>query len=98
LKAYGEDASALWLYAWALAAFRRAGDGTTARRRLARALASNSLAPRYLLGKRRLPPIPPASYGFGDDAEAVICAMELLKAWTSTPGALAWLSARKRGG
>lgn len=98
LKAFAEDSSAMWLYAWALAAFRRAGDGATARRRLAKALAANSLVPPYLLGKRRLPATPPASYGFGDDAEAVICAMELGKAWTSTPGALAWLAARKRAG
>ncbi len=102
LKAFAEDHSALWLYAWALVAFRRAGDGAAARRRLAKALAANSRVPRYLLGKRKLPPIPPASYGFGDDSEAVICAMDLGKAWKSTPGALAWLAGSKdlgrRGG
>ncbi|HEY8741700.1 MAG TPA: tetratricopeptide repeat protein [Chloroflexota bacterium] len=93
LEQYPDDAMAAWAYARALLTFQEQGDSPLARRQLADAAAANPHVPAYLLGSKRLPAQPPASYGIGDAAEAVVCATEQTGAWRQTPGALAWLAA-----
>lgn len=87
---YADDATANWAYARALVAYRR---GESPDPLLAEALTRNPRVPDYLLGRRALPRKPPDTVGFGDDSEAVVCAMELKQAWRETPGALEWLEA-----
>lgn len=96
LSQYPDDAAAVWQYARALHAFRAQGDTRTSRQILAEAKEGNRFVPDYLLGKKRLPGRLPAVIGFGDEREAVYCAVTLLKAWHATPGAVAWLASQIR--
>ena len=93
LDQYPDDAMAAWSYARALLTFQEQGDTPAARQQLAEAMASNPHVPAYLLGSKSPPAQPPAYYGMGDEAEAVVCATEHAGAWRKTPGALAWLAA-----
>lgn len=95
LKDYKEDASATWLYTWALWRFRQEGDGAEARQRLKAALKQNPHVPDYLLGRKRLPRELPALIGLGDEDEAVAYAAVAISNWRSTPGALDWLAAAR---
>lgn len=90
LADYDED-TAQWRYLRAIAAFRREGDSPAARERLKEALKSNRYVPDFLLGRRGLPPVPPASFSCGSLEEAVCCAEELQAGWRRTPGATQWL-------
>lgn len=94
LERYREDEMAAWLWTWALAAFRREGDGKESRKRLAKALKQNPHVARYLVGDRPLPEVMPAFHGFGDDNEAVCYLDDGLAGWTLTPGAIDWVRAR----
>lgn len=93
LEQYPDDAMAAWDYARARLAFQERGDTPLARRQLIDAVASNPHVPTSLLGSTPLPAEPPAPYGIGDAAEAVVCATEQAGARRQTPGALAWLAA-----
>jgi tetratricopeptide (TPR) repeat protein len=92
LLQFGDEASALWQYGWALWAFRREGDCPASRRRLRAAFRSNRYLPAYLTGDSEWPGPAPASYAVGSREEAVICVDELGDAWDATPGALEWLA------
>jgi tetratricopeptide (TPR) repeat protein len=94
LTQYEDDASALWEYGWALWVFRREGDSQAARERLRLALKANRRVPKYLMGQEELPDRNPASYTFGGEEEAVLCADALADVWRKTPGAEAWLGGR----
>jgi len=95
LKRYKDDKyRAQWCYARALVTFRQKGDTTTARRHLREAIDVNDQVLEYLLGDAELPPVCPSSYAIGSDDEAVICAGEMINAWTETPGAIEWLERR----
>lgn len=96
LDEYAEEASAFWLYASALQAFRLEGDTLHANTLLANARKQNPYVPAYLLGKKRLPSQLPDTVGFGDEREAIACAADALVAWRKTPGALAWLADQAR--
>ncbi len=76
------------------APFRTQGDNSKSRRALADALASNPHVPAYLLGHKPLPRMLPRYTGLGDEREAVCLAVENIKAWQTTAGALAWLAQR----
>jgi tetratricopeptide (TPR) repeat protein len=93
---FPEDRSALWLYAKALVSFRAEGDTNAARKELGDALDSNGMVPQYLLKKKELPPTPPPSFRPGSEDEAVVSAMELLRPWEATPGAVYWLAEQRR--
>lgn len=93
LDQYPDDAMAAWSYARALLTFQEQGDTPAAGQQLAEAMVSNPHVPAYLLGSKSPPAQPPAFYGMGDEAEAVVCATEQAGAWHKTPGALAWLAA-----
>jgi tetratricopeptide (TPR) repeat protein len=91
--AYEDDAAAAFAYTKALAAFRRQGDSSEARRLLAEAREQNPHVPGYLSGRKRLPARLPDYIGFGDASEAVDYAVGAKAHWESVPGALAWLAA-----
>lgn len=92
-SAYEDDAAAACAYTKALAAFRRQGDSSEARRLLAEAREQNPHVPGYLSGRKRLPARLPDYVGFGDATEAVDYAVGAKAQWESVPGALAWLAA-----
>jgi hypothetical protein len=52
--------------------------------------------PALLFDSSSLPFDLPASFAFGDEDEAAICADDLGTAWTTTDGALAWLRKHAR--
>jgi tetratricopeptide (TPR) repeat protein len=93
---FPQDRSALWGYAKALVRFRSEGDTNAARKELADALDANGMVPQYLLKKKDLPPAPPPSFRPGSEDEAIVTAMELLKPWEATPGAVYWLAEQRR--
>ncbi len=92
LEEYEEDASAVWLYTWALFAHRQ-GSKREADKRLAEAISFNPHVPDYLLKHKRLPRQLSDYMGFGDETEATHYVYEYQKHWQSEPGALAWLQA-----
>jgi tetratricopeptide (TPR) repeat protein len=93
-KQFDDDGMATWMYSRALLDFRKHGESPRADASLKAALAENKFVPSYLLGRKKMPRNLPAHYGFGDDTEAVAFAYGNKAAWQSTPGALAWLSAK----
>jgi len=93
LKQFDDDISATWRYGWALWTFRQERDSRLARDRLRAAVRANHHVPKYLTGGAEWPGPLPASYAFGSEEEAVICADELGDAWSATPGAKGWLTA-----
>jgi tetratricopeptide (TPR) repeat protein len=93
LEQFDDDISASWQYGWALWTFRQEGDSERARERLRAAVRANRYVPRYLTGQAQWPGSLPASYAFGSDEEAVICAREVGDAWRATSGAVEWLTA-----
>jgi tetratricopeptide (TPR) repeat protein len=92
LKRYGKDSSAAWAWSRTLLAYRRHGDGATARKALARAMQNNPHVPPYLLGSKRMPKTPPAYDQPGAESEAVSYLEGGAQAWRAAPGALAWLA------
>jgi len=100
LKQYEEDIAAVWLYGRALWTFRREGASKKANACLKEAMKRNRFVPSYLLGKKRLPVRLPGSVSFGDETEAIAYAVEAIKVWNETEGALEWLTENrpKRGG
>lgn len=92
LDTYPEEGMAVWPWAAALLAFRRAG-AEAARAPLAAAMKANPHVAPLLAGTKRMPKRSPAFYGWGDVNEAVVAAEELGAAWSATPGAAAWLRA-----
>ncbi len=91
LEQFGDEPTAMWLYARTLWTFRREGDSPVPRASLRRALGANRRVPKYLTGKEELPHTDPSSYALRSEEEAVICARALANAWHATPGAAEWL-------
>lgn len=96
-RTFEGDAMATWLYSRALLDFRKDGASTVARKSLDEAMEFNPYVPAYLLGRKKLPRLPPDYYGIGDQNEAVIYAEGSMDVWKATPGALEWLAARIPG-
>ncbi len=91
LDQYEDEGSATWAYTLALLAFRRHGDTPENRKLLKDAKKTNKHVPDYLLGQKRLPDRPPASYSPGAASEAIEYAGSFLAPWRLTAGALDWL-------
>jgi len=91
LKQYQEDGGPTLLFAAALREFRRSGDSEAGRKALSNAIKENRHVPDLLLGRMDLPAAGPSSYTLGSLEEAEVCALLLLEAWKSTPGAIEWL-------
>jgi tetratricopeptide (TPR) repeat protein len=94
LGGHDED-SALWCYAGVLVSLRK-NDRRLARTRLRAALRANRHVPKYLTKQRALPEFLPEEYVWGSHEEAVLCALDLMDAWQSTPFATAWLKAEAK--
>jgi tetratricopeptide (TPR) repeat protein len=91
LERFAQDDMATMAYARALLAFRTGGDSPASGKALRAALQANSHVPALLIDALSAPLDLPASFSFGDEDEAAICADEIGVAWTTTEGALAWL-------
>ena len=91
LDDYDEDFLSDWSYNKALQVFAEEGESKEAKRRLKNAVKKNPHVPKYLLGEKPLPENLPDAYSLGGEEEAVIYAIHGKKAWSKTPGALAWL-------
>jgi tetratricopeptide (TPR) repeat protein len=98
LQEHHDDGRAYMIWTRALFAFRTQGDNSKSRRALTEALESNPHVPAYLLGHKPLPGVLPAYTGLGDESEAMSWAIENIKAWQTTAGALAWLAQRLDAG
>lgn len=92
LAQYEDDGSAEWAYTRALWHFRREGAGENATAALQAAFAHNPHVPLYLVGAKKLPDLPPAYIGRGDENEAVAYLFEAVEDWIVTPGAAEWLA------
>ncbi len=95
---FPDDASARLAYARALIAFRASGAGVAADAARANAVKANGFVPAYLVGDRKPPKAAPTSIEPASRDEAIVIAVNTARAWTETPGALAWIKAAKRGG
>ncbi|WP_299442180.1 hypothetical protein [uncultured Rhodospira sp.] len=76
----------------ALLKYKQGGAKSGAGKALAAAIKNNPHVPAYLLGEKRLPKQPPPHYALGSKDEAVLYVLSSGETWTSTKGALAWLS------
>lgn len=94
LERYKDDGSCYWLWAGALALFRRSGNSDVAREALISARTTNPHVTDFLLRKKKLPRSSSdyVSWG-GEDEAAAYVSHTGATAWQSTPGALAWLEA-----
>lgn len=92
LKQHKDDGAATCLYSRALWMFRREGATEKAKACLREALKRNPFVPPYLLGKKKLPRYLPEYYSWGDENEAIGYAVEAIRAWKKTKGALEWLA------
>ena len=91
LSQYEDDGAATWLYSRALLSFRKEGATEAVNECLAEALKENPFVPAYLLGKKKFPEHLPQYISLGDESEAVDYALEAIKTWRKTEGALQWL-------
>jgi tetratricopeptide (TPR) repeat protein len=92
LDEFPDDAAANWAYSRALLQFQEQRAPTPpANQALKVALKANKHIPAFLLGDRRMPSDLPPYIGFGDESEAVEYVAFAIRAWTQTPGAIAWL-------
>lgn len=91
LAQYAEDGSAMWLYSRALWAFRQEGASKNANKHLCEALRRNGFVPAYLAGKKALPRHLPEYFSPGQETEAIAYAVDGIRVWAKTQGALEWL-------
>lgn len=98
LEHYKDDGSCYWLWAGALAHFRRSGNSDVARAALTSARATNPHVTDYLLRKKKLPRSSSdyVSWG-GEDEAAAYVAHTGATVWEASPGALIWLEAQAYG-
>ncbi len=96
LDGFAGDADARVAYSRALLAFRKSGAGAAAAAALDKALTANGYVPAYLLGDRKPPKTAPLTVEPGSRDEAVVIAVNGARAWTTTPGAVAWLKEQRR--
>jgi len=94
LAHYKGDPMAWMLYSKGLIKFKKDGASKAANTALAKAIKENSHVPDYLLSRKQFPRGLPDHYGFGDDNEAVLYAVDAKKGWQLSPGALDWLAAQ----
>ncbi len=88
-----EDRSAVFSWGRVLERYL-SGNQEAAMLALKQARKDNPYVNGYFTGKKRLPPDLPATYSFGGEDEAVVCAEKLLRAWWRHPHAVQWLKSR----
>jgi tetratricopeptide (TPR) repeat protein len=92
LHEYEEPDFAEWGYTDALLKFKQGGATSGATKALTAAIKKNPHVPAYLLGEKHLPNQTPPHYALGSKDEAILYVLSSLETWTSTKGALTWLS------
>lgn len=92
LDEYPDEYSAVWFYSRALMKFRQDGRTPEADACLITAFEQNRFVPPYLLGKKRFPSRAPDYMSIGDETEAVVYALDNVRAWQETRGALMWMN------
>ena len=92
LDEYPDEYSAVWFYSRALLKFRQGGRTPETDACLITAFEENRFVPQYLLGKKSFPSRTPEYMSIGDDTEAVVYALENIRAWQETRGALMWMN------
>ncbi|HLI51409.1 MAG TPA: hypothetical protein VKU87_06405 [Thermomicrobiaceae bacterium] len=92
LNLYPDDGSAVWHYGQVLWALRTGQRRRTVEKLLKKAIEWNSHVPEYLLGTKQMPASLPEYISWGDESEAIDCALSLGPAWVATAGALEWLA------
>lgn len=97
LVQYKGDPMAWMLYSAALIKFKKDGASKAANTALAKAIKENSHVPDYLLSRKNLPRSRPDHYGFGDDNEAILYAVDAKKGWQMSKGAVDWLAVQVKG-
>ena len=81
-----------WAYSRALLGFQQEGESSSmTQQMLVNAFKANAHIPPYLLGSHRMPAELPRYVGFGDENEAIEYVAFAIRAWSQTPGAIAWL-------
>jgi tetratricopeptide (TPR) repeat protein len=90
LEQYEGDGSAIFAYGHVLERFL-AGDREGAARARHEAHANNPHVEAYLTGQKHLPRYLPDYYVWGEETEAIHCAVYLLEAWERQAQAVAWL-------
>lgn len=98
LDQYADEPTAAIAFTRALWRYRMSGPDRAADGLLAAAQTGNPHVAAYLLGRKRLPPEPPAHIDFGGDLEAISYAYEFGEGWKKTAGALDWLRTRLKQG
>jgi tetratricopeptide (TPR) repeat protein len=93
LSRYRRDPSAALLYTKALHQFRKSGASKPSANALQKAFKANVNVPIYLSDIVEMPEEPPATIGFGDDAEAIAYVMDHGHLWWDTDGATEWMAA-----
>lgn len=93
LAQYPDEYSAVWAWTAVLLAFRKAGDGAAARKRLGEAMAVNPHVRAYLSGEQPMPAQLPPFLSPGAPSEAEHYVAEHRRAWERTPAALEWVRA-----
>jgi tetratricopeptide (TPR) repeat protein len=90
LGQYKDEGSAMWAWGRVLTRFleSKLDDAATA---LSEARKVNPHAEVYLNATRQLPEHLPEYYGFGDENEGIVCAVEIGDAWKKYPNAVKWL-------
>lgn len=96
LDEFSDDRMATLRYANALLEYRRSGEGAKAKAALDRALRANAHVPMYLTRRIAMDSELPESYTLGSQEEARLATIDLIAAWSDTPGALEWLSGALR--
>ncbi len=91
LRAHSDEASAFICYTQALFAFRKAGDGKTARKAAVAAWKCNRHVPKLLTQKGGVRFEDSGYYTLGGEDEAAYYIEEYGFAWKETPGAVDWL-------
>ena len=92
LDEYPDEYSAVWFYSRALMKYRQEGRTPAGDACLIEAFEQNRFVPLYLLGKKRFPARSPEYMSIGGDTEAVVYALDSVRTWQETRGALMWMN------
>jgi tetratricopeptide (TPR) repeat protein len=95
---FDDDAGAALTYGQALWRFQEnGGPSPAADEALREAIRYNKHVPAFVLGDRSMPAEFPDTVGMGDESEAIDYAASGVRAWSHTPGAIAWLRGMQKG-
>ncbi len=88
---YKDEATAFWLFNYALFVFATQGPSLKAFKALKAANAINKHVLQFITGKRKIKSMPQGYYGIGDENEATYYLMDNLHIWGELEGSLEWV-------